>query len=161
MNTGPLKKHLKQLFVYTNMDYHIMYANIHALMAAITLLLTWIVWTWVTFQIMKITWLPPVMKKYQEWKKYHTDIELWFAWTSSFLVIIYLTYPPLRRNPECLYYLNTLQALAELYCSYLGILVIFAHIIIIIIIIIIPLYSVVHTVKTFPCKIFLMWHAKI
>ena len=30
---------------------------------------------------MKITWLPPVMKKYQAWKKYPTDIELWFAWT--------------------------------------------------------------------------------
>ena len=34
-----------------------------------------------------------------------------------FPVIIYLTYSPLRRNLECLYYLNTLQALAELYCS--------------------------------------------
>ena len=28
---------------------------------------------------MRITWLPPVMKKYQEWKKYHTNNELWFA----------------------------------------------------------------------------------
>ena len=35
-NTGPLKKHLKELFVYMNMDYHITYANIHALMGAIT-----------------------------------------------------------------------------------------------------------------------------
>ena len=30
------------------------------------------------FWTMRITWLPPVMKKYQEWKKYHTSIELWF-----------------------------------------------------------------------------------
>ena len=45
MNTGPLKKHLKELSVYMNMDYHITYANIHAIMAAITLLHTWIVWT--------------------------------------------------------------------------------------------------------------------
>ena len=37
-NTGPLKKHLKELFVYTNMDYRITYANTHALMGAITLL---------------------------------------------------------------------------------------------------------------------------
>ena len=42
-NTGPLKKHLKELFVYTNMDYHITYANIHALMGAITFLHTWTV----------------------------------------------------------------------------------------------------------------------
>ena len=78
-NTGPPKKHLKELYVYMNMDYHITYANIHALMGVITLLHTWIVWTLVTFWIMRITWLPPVMKKYQEWKKYHADIELWFA----------------------------------------------------------------------------------
>ena len=32
-----------------------------------------------TFQIMKITWSPPVMKNYQEWKKYPIDIELRFA----------------------------------------------------------------------------------
>ena len=30
---------------------------------------------------MKITRSPPVMKNYQEWKKYPIDIELWFAWT--------------------------------------------------------------------------------
>ena len=42
----------------------------------------------VTFQFMRITWLPPVMKKYQEWKKYHTNIELWFAWT--FVLTYYL-----------------------------------------------------------------------
>ena len=30
---------------------------------------------------MKITWSPPVMKNYWEWKKYPIDIELWFAWT--------------------------------------------------------------------------------
>ena len=51
----------------------------HALMGAMTLFHTWMVWTKVTFQIMKITWLPSVMKKYQAWKKYPTDIELWFA----------------------------------------------------------------------------------
>ena len=28
---------------------------------------------------MRIIWLHPAMKRYQEWKKYHTDIELWFA----------------------------------------------------------------------------------
>ena len=39
----PLKKQLKELFVYMNRDYHITYANIHALMAAITSLHTWIV----------------------------------------------------------------------------------------------------------------------
>ena len=27
----------------------------------------------------KITWSPPVMKNYWEWKRYPTDIELWFA----------------------------------------------------------------------------------
>ena len=36
MNTGPLKKSLKELFAYTNMDYHITYANTHALMGAMT-----------------------------------------------------------------------------------------------------------------------------
>ena len=30
---------------------------------------------------MKIKWSPPVMKNYQEWKKYPTDTELWFGWT--------------------------------------------------------------------------------
>ena len=48
-------------------------------MGAMTLSHTWIAWTRVTFQIMKITWSPPVMKSYQEWKKYPIDIELWFA----------------------------------------------------------------------------------
>ena len=40
---------------------------------------TWIVWIYVTFQTMRITWLPLVMKTYWEWKKYHINIELWFA----------------------------------------------------------------------------------
>ena len=43
MNTGPLKKSLKELFVYMNMDYHITYANTHALMGTVTLFHTWIV----------------------------------------------------------------------------------------------------------------------
>ena len=44
MKTGLPKKYLKELFVYTNMDYHIIYANTHALIGAITLFHTWIVW---------------------------------------------------------------------------------------------------------------------
>ena len=79
MNTGLPKKHLKEPFVSMNMDYHITFANAHVLMRTITLFHLWIVWIEVTFQIMRITWLPPVMKKYQEWKKYHINIELWFA----------------------------------------------------------------------------------
>ena len=61
------------------MDYHITYANTHVLMETMTLFHTWIVWIQVTFLSMRITWLPPVMKKYQECKNYQTDIELWFA----------------------------------------------------------------------------------
>ena len=45
MSTGPLRKYLKELFVYMNMDYHITYANTHALMGAMTLFHTWIVKT--------------------------------------------------------------------------------------------------------------------
>ena len=37
MNTGLLKKHLKELFVSMNMDYRITYANTHVLMRTITL----------------------------------------------------------------------------------------------------------------------------
>ena len=44
MNTGLQKKYLKELFVSMNIDYHIIYANTHALMRAITLFHTWIVW---------------------------------------------------------------------------------------------------------------------
>ena len=79
MNTGPLKKHPKELFVSINMDYHMAHANTHVLMRIITLFHTWTVWIEVIFLTMRITWLPPVMKKYQEWKRYHTNIELWFA----------------------------------------------------------------------------------
>ena len=39
------KKHLKELFVSTKMDYHITYANTHVPMGTITLFHTWIVWT--------------------------------------------------------------------------------------------------------------------
>ena len=81
MNTGLLKKHLKELFVSMNMDYCMAYANTHVLMRTITLFHTWTVWISVTFLTMRITWLPPAMKKYWEWKKYHTSIEPWFAWT--------------------------------------------------------------------------------
>ena len=35
-STGPLKKSPKELFVFMNMDYHITYANTHALMGATT-----------------------------------------------------------------------------------------------------------------------------
>ena len=44
MNTGLPKKHLKELFVSMNMDYHITYANTHVLMRTITLFHTWTVW---------------------------------------------------------------------------------------------------------------------
>ena len=37
MNTGLLKKHLKELFVSMNMDYCMAYANTHVLMRTITL----------------------------------------------------------------------------------------------------------------------------
>ena len=37
MSTGPLRKYLKELFAYMNMDYHITYANTHALMGPMTL----------------------------------------------------------------------------------------------------------------------------
>ena len=38
MNTGLLKKHLKELSVSTNMDYHMDYASTHVLIRTITLL---------------------------------------------------------------------------------------------------------------------------
>ena len=44
MNTGILKKHLKELFVFMNIYYHITYANTHVLMRTITLFHTWTVW---------------------------------------------------------------------------------------------------------------------
>ena len=44
MNTGLPKKHLKEPFVYMNMDYFILYANAHVRMNTITLFHTWIVW---------------------------------------------------------------------------------------------------------------------
>ena len=44
MNTGLLKKHLKELFVSTNMDYCRAYANTRVLMRTITLFHTWAVW---------------------------------------------------------------------------------------------------------------------
>ena len=44
MNTGPLKKHLTELSVSMNMDYHMDYANTHVLMRTITLFHTWTVW---------------------------------------------------------------------------------------------------------------------
>ena len=40
-----LEEYLKELFAYTKMDYHTTHANIHALMGAMTLFHTWIVWT--------------------------------------------------------------------------------------------------------------------
>ena len=45
MSTGPLRKYLKELFAYMNMDYHITCTNTHALMGAMTLFPTCIVWT--------------------------------------------------------------------------------------------------------------------
>ena len=63
-------------------------------MGAMTLSDTWIAWTWVTFQIMKITWSPPVMKNYKEWNKSPIDIELWFAltliWTYDSIAYSYI-----------------------------------------------------------------------
>ena len=44
MNTGPLKKHLKEHYVFMNMVYHMDYANTHALMQTIKLSPTWTVW---------------------------------------------------------------------------------------------------------------------
>ena len=44
MNTGLLKKHLIELYVSMNMDYHMDYANTHVLMRTITLFHTWTVW---------------------------------------------------------------------------------------------------------------------
>ena len=44
MNTGLLKKHLKEPSVSTSMDYHMDYASTHVLMSTITLLQTWTVW---------------------------------------------------------------------------------------------------------------------
>ena len=40
--TGHQSKYLRELFAYTKMDYHTTYANIHALMEAVTLFHTWI-----------------------------------------------------------------------------------------------------------------------
>ena len=44
MNTGLLKKHLTELYVSMNMDYHMDYASTHVLMQTITLFHTWTVW---------------------------------------------------------------------------------------------------------------------
>ena len=44
MNTGLLKKHLKELSVSTNMDYRMDYASSHVLMRTITLFHPWTVW---------------------------------------------------------------------------------------------------------------------
>ena len=44
MNTGLLKKHLKELYVFMNMDYLMDYASTHVLMQTITLFPTWTVW---------------------------------------------------------------------------------------------------------------------
>ena len=79
MNTGLLKKHLKELYVFMNMVYCMDYASTHVLTQTMTLFPTWTVWIEVTFQTMRIIWLHLLMKRYQEWKKYHTDIVLWFA----------------------------------------------------------------------------------
>ena len=79
MNTGLLKKHLREHYVFMNMVYLMDYVSTHALMQTMTLFPTWTVWIYVTFLTIRITWSHPVMKRYQEWKKYHIDIELWFA----------------------------------------------------------------------------------
>ena len=79
MNTGPLKKHLKEHYVFTNMVYHMDYACTHVLMCTVKLSPTWTVWILVTFLTMRTIWLHPVMRRYQEWRRYHTDIELGFA----------------------------------------------------------------------------------
>ena len=42
MSKGHWRKYLKELFAYMKMDYHTTYANIHALMGAMTLFHTWI-----------------------------------------------------------------------------------------------------------------------
>ena len=44
-STGHQSKYLKELFAYMKMEYHTTYANIHALMGAMTLFHTWIAWT--------------------------------------------------------------------------------------------------------------------
>ena len=44
MNTGLLKKHLKELSVSMNMDYHMDYASTHVLTRTITLFHAWTVW---------------------------------------------------------------------------------------------------------------------
>ena len=44
MNTGLLKKHLKELYVFMNMVYLMDYAHTHALMQTMTLFPTWTVW---------------------------------------------------------------------------------------------------------------------
>ena len=45
MNTGLLKKHLKEPSVSMNMDYCMDYASTHVLTRTITLFPTWTVWT--------------------------------------------------------------------------------------------------------------------
>ena len=45
MSTGHWSKYLNELFAYMKMDYHTTYANIHALMGAMTPFHTWIAWT--------------------------------------------------------------------------------------------------------------------
>ena len=45
MSTGHQSKYLTELFAYMKMVYHTTYANIHALMGAMTLFHTWIAWT--------------------------------------------------------------------------------------------------------------------
>ena len=44
MNTGLLKKHLKEHYVFMNMVYHMDYVCSHALMQTIKLSPTWTVW---------------------------------------------------------------------------------------------------------------------
>ena len=79
MNTGLLRKHLKELYVFINMVYHMDYASTHVLLQTMKLFPTWTVWIEVTFLTMRIIWLHAVMRRYPEWRKYHADVELWFA----------------------------------------------------------------------------------